>query len=769
MRLRDAFLVTMTLLSGSVAGCGHGAPPDQRSAQLSTPGRVEHVGRVPEGGAGLVEPLPSESSPITFERIARYPEPGWNVPRSIQHAPDGATITFLASESGDDVMSLFAFDVATGKTSVLLRASDLGSASAARSREEELRRERQRDRNEGITKHLWAQRANVLVIPHSGDVFVRDARGIRRLTSTPEPEVDPQPCDTGERVAFVRKGELVSIDVASKKETRLTTGATEGVTHGLSDFNAQEEFGEPSGFFWSPRCDRIAYVEVDERHVDRVPILGFRNDRADLMLQPYPAVGTKNPIVRVGVVDLATRKTTWLRLPDGDGAQERYFGRFIWAEDGKSLFLQTLSRDQKRLALLRVDPATGASTEMLTQSSAAWVSFSPMRLLKKEKTFLFTAERNGHRHLDLRSATDGKVLRELTNGANGEWDVESVAVDEIAGRALVVGTLDGPLERHLYAVPLAGGSPVKLTSERGVHGPRIDESGETWVDVHSSRDRLPRAVVVRQGKVAGELPIRGDDDLGALRLRTPKLVTVDGPGGTRLQAQVLEPRDIRGRHPAVGFVYGGPGSQAVVDSWSARLLWQHLADRGFVVFQLDNRGTGGRGISFVQQVHKRLGQLELEDQLAGAKWLASQPFVDPHRIGIYGHSYGGFMAALAMLEGKGAFKAGVAGAPVIDWRLYDTGYTERYMETPATNAAGYAASDLTQKVDGLTGRLFLIHAAMDENVHFANTAKLVDALVAKHKAFDLLVLPGERHGTRAPAARSYVPERVVDFFVRELR
>jgi dipeptidyl-peptidase 4 len=752
MRLRDLLLVALVACGPAAAPAPVAKPVQAMPPATATTVRAEHAA-----------PLARESSPITFERIAKYPEPGWNVPRSIQHAPDGATITFLASETGDDTMSLFSFDVATGRTSVLLRASDLGQTAATRSREEELRRERQRDRNEGITKHVWAKHANVLVVPHAGDVFVRDARGVRRLTSTPDAEIDPQPCDTGERVAFVRKGELVSMDVATSKETLLTTGAKEGVTHGLSDFNAQEEFGEPSGFSWSPRCDRIAYVEVDERHVDRVPILGFRNDRADLMMQPYPAVGTKNPSVRVGIVDLATRKTTWIRLPDD---QERYFGRFIWADDGKALHVQTLSRDQKRLALLRVDPTTGATTEMLAQSSAAWVSFSPMRLLKKEKTFLFTTEKNGHRHLELRSATDGKLVRELTNG---EWDVDSVALDEAAGRALVVGTLDGPLERHLYAVPLAGGAPVKLTSERGVHGPRIAESGDTWVDVHSSRERLPRAVVVRQGKIAGELPIRRDDDLDALRVRTPKLVTVEGPDGTRLQAEVLEPREMRGRHPAVVFVYGGPGSQAIVDSWSPRLLWQHLADRGFVVFQIDNRGTGGRGISFVQRVHKRLGQLELEDQLAGAKWLAAQPFVDPERIGIYGHSYGGFMSALAMLEGKGAFKAGVAGAPVIDWRLYDTGYTERYMETPATNAAGYAASDLSKKVDGLRGRLFLIHASMDENVHFANTAILIDALIAKHAAFDLLVLPGERHGTRAPAAKTYVPERVVDFFVRELR
>ena len=248
MGLRPAFVGVVLLL-----GCG-GAPPDAKPPPHPLPAPVRAPAQ--NGTVEHVAPLAKESSPITFERIAKYPEPGWNVPRSIQHAPDGTTITFLASETGDDTMSLFAFDIASGKTSVLLRASDLGQTSAPRSREEELRRERQRDRNEGITKHVWAKRANVLVLPHAGDVFVRDARGVRRLTTTPEPEVDPQPCDSGERIAFVRKGELVSLDVSTGKESILTTGATEGVTHGLSDFNAQEEFGEPSGFFWSPRCDR---------------------------------------------------------------------------------------------------------------------------------------------------------------------------------------------------------------------------------------------------------------------------------------------------------------------------------------------------------------------------------------------------------------------------------------------------------------------------------------------------------------------------------
>jgi dipeptidyl-peptidase-4 len=299
---------------------------------------------------------------------------------------------------------------------------------------------------------------------------------------------------------------------------------------------------------------------------------------------------------------------------------------------------------------------------------------------------------------------------------------------------------------------------------------RVDESGGTWVDVHSSATRPPRAVVVRDGKVAGELPVPADPDIEGLALRPVEYVKVKAADGEPLHGALLKPRTLvpGKRYPVVVMVYGGPESQLVFDQWAPHLLWQHLADRGFVVFQLDNRGTGGRGRATAQKVHKQLGRLELEDQIAGARWLASQPYVDGSRIGIYGHSYGGFMAALAMLDGKGVFRAGIAGSPVTDWRLYDTGYTERYMETPETNASGYDASDLSKKAAGLTGKLLIMHALMDENVHYTNTAHLVDALVAADKPFDLLVLPGERHGLRAPAARSYVPERVAQFFADNL-
>lgn len=665
-------------------------------------------------------------------------------------------------------MSLFALDRATDKVSVLLRAKDL--PARPRSREEELRRERQRTKTEGVTSYRWAKRAPLMVIPHGGDVFVRDAKGaVVRLTDTPEPELDPKPCATGERVAFVRKGELVSIDVATKKEVALTHGAVEGFTHGLSDFVAQEELGEPSGFFWSPKCDRIAYFEVDERKVGIASIVGYRNEKTDIMPQRYPLTGEANPVVRLLVVDLATRKTTAVRLPEGGG--ERYIVDVAFGEDGKSLYFQALARTHKKVAMMRADVASGAVTELFGETSTTWVWPAQTELTAKTNEVVMTSEASGFRHVEVRKLEANAPPRVLTSG---NWEVEQlVAVDEERGRVLFVGTRDGVLERHLYAVPLAGGPITKLTTEPGAHGITSDEHGRAWADTSSAHDRLPRVTVVSTADghaKARELPLTHDADLEKLRIRPVEHVSFTGPSGDTLHGALLRPRVLQPgvKHPAIVMVYGGPNSQMIVDGWAPRLLWQHLADRGFFVFQVDNRGTGGRGVAFERAPHKRLGVVELEDQVAAAKWLGKIAEVDATRIGISGHSYGGFMSALAMIRAPEVFAAGVAGSPVTDWRTYDTGYTERFMETPAANPDGYAASDVTKDVGALTGHLLIMHGQMDENVHYTNTARFIDALVAAKKPFDLLVFPGERHGQRNPANKAYANERIARFFVERL-
>jgi dipeptidyl-peptidase-4 len=556
------------------------------------------------------------------------------------------------------------------------------------------------------------------------------------------------------------------VDIALRRETRLTGPSPEGVTHGLSDFIAQEELDEESGFWWSPGGDKIAYLEVDERAVTLVPVMGYRDSKPDLMQQRYPRAGATNAAVRAGILDLKTRKTAWLSLPVSG---EHYLGRFQWSPDGKALWLQALSRDQHRLSVLRADADTGLVREVWSETSATWVEFSKIRLLERSARAVATTTVEGHHHLALRDTLTGDRLTLLTHG---DWDVSSIAgVDEDRARVLLVGDLAGPLGRRLHAVPLGGGPVTTLTPERGVHAITLGRDGKSYVDEHSAADRLPRAVLrSTDGADLGELPVPHDPDVERLGLRPGEIVEVKSPGGPTLYGALLKPRhlDPGRRYPAVVMVYGGPGVQSVLDVWAPRLLWQHLADRGFVVFQLDNRGSAGRGPAFQAPIYHHLGKAELEDQLAGLDALSAMPFVDPSRVAIYGHSYGGFMAALAMLAAPGRFKVGIAGAPVTDWRLYDTAYTERYMGTPEGNPAGYAESDLARLAGHLQGKLLLLHALMDENVHFDHSAHLVDALVAAAKRFDLFVFPGERHGYRNPAARRYAMRRVVDYLVENL-
>lgn len=721
------------------------------------------------GGSATPTVLGESESPITFERMARFPTPGWQVPRAVHYAPDGQSVTFLQSDQGDARMALFSMDAKSGKVERLVRAEDLAPEPKKMSVEQELRRERQRKRIEGITDYIWAKDQPMMVLPAAGDVFVRQASGeIVRLTDTEEPEIDPQPCPTGEKVAYVRGSELYVVDVKTKKERALTKNAPKGVTRGQSDFIGQEELGEQHGFFWAPDCSRIAYLEVDESKVGEIPVMGYRGGEAQMMMMRYPLTGADNPDVKLGIVDVRSARTTWVTWPREIEAGG-YLARPQWSHDGKALYLQALKRNQKELSLVHIDAATARASQLFGQGSFAWVDLVDMKLRKDGKTMVWTGVKDGHYHLELRSLDDGKLVRALTEGA---WDVTEIAgIDEKTGRAFFVGTKDSPLERHLYAVKLDGtGTIERLTPEAGVHHVQLASDASSFVDVHSAIDRPPAAVVrSMNGAVTGKLPTSLDEDFEKLRIRPPELVTVESDGVT-LHGALLRPRNLQpGRkYPAIVMVYGGPFVQTVKNHWRAKLLWQHLADRGFFVFQLDNRGSYGRGPAFETPIAGRLGEIELKDQLAGLSYLKTIPEVDGSRVGIYGHSYGGFLAGLAMLESPGSFALGIAGSPVTRWEYYDTGYTERYMGTPQENPDGYAKADLGPKAKNLEGRLFIIHALMDENVHFDNTAHLIDSLVAASKPFDLLVFPGERHGYRSPVARSYAMKRVVDYLVEHL-
>lgn len=726
----------------------------------------------PRPQAGLATVLPEEASPITFERMAKFPEPGWQAPRRIEASPDGTMVTYLMSEKGDEEMALWSISLATGERKVLVRADDLTETpKKGPSLAEELRAERQRRRTKGISEYAWAARASVLVIPSGGDVFVRDAMGtITQITATEAPELDPKPCSDGSKVAFVRGSELVVVDVATKKETALTKGAPAGVTRGQSDFNAQEEFAEPSGFFWSPDCKKIAYLEVDERQVAEIPVTGYRDGVTSSMMQRYPRAGAVNPTTTLHVIDVASKKDEIVILPKEVAASAPYLGRLVLAE--RWLAFWAVARTQRAASLVRVPlDKKPEGTTLVTVTTPptrpkSWVEMPAFACGPRSSTCYFTTERDGHDHLDRIDLATG-ARTEITRG---DWDVTSLAAVDEEGRAYILSTLAEPLGRTLFRAG-QDGALERLTPERGVHDVVVSPTRGLVADVHSALDRAPAAVVLGEGGKRFEIPIPKDADWDQLRLRTPEIVTIDGDGSTpKLHGAVLPPRQLTAgqRHPLVVMVYGGPGVQTVLDRWSPRLTWQHLADRGFFVMQFDNRGSAGRGQAFADAIAGELGTVELADQLRALDFVTARYPIDDKRVGIYGHSYGGTMAALAMLKAPGRYKSAVSASPVTDWRLYDSGYTERFMMAPRDNAAGYAATDLAPLAQNLTGDLLVIHALMDENVHFQHTASLVDALIKASKPFEMFVFPGERHGYRSPPARRYAMGLVTRFLVRTL-
>ncbi len=649
-----------------------------------------------------------------------------------------------------------------------MRASDIVASDRPLSREEELRRERQRKRIKGVTGYAWAKNANVMLLPLGGNVYVRLEDGkIKQLTTSDAPEIDPQICADASKVAYARGRELFVVDVDSGKETQLTKDAPQNVTRGQSDFNGQEEFGEPSGLWWSPSCDKLAYLEVDEGDVGRIPVMGYRNG-ADLQHHRYPRTGTKNPTTKLGVIDLKSLRTSWIEMPSSGAidAADQYIGRVTWSQDGQQLFFERLSRNQQNLALVRADPRTGKAQHLLEESAPTWLDMTELRALN-DGSVLWTVRRNGHQHLERRNGADGTLITSITSG---EWDVSHiVGVDESRGRVLFIGNQHAVIDRQLYGANLDGSGVSRISQQDGVHNVSSGHAKHGWVDIHSSNTRPPSAAVhSADGTQIGEIPVKLDPDFERLALRSVELLEVDSEPG--LRGALLKPRNMQPgvRYPVIVMVYGGPGVQTILNSWNPRLLWQHLADRGFVIWQLDNRGSTGRGHAFEAPIHKSMGTIELDDQLAGLDYLTSLPFVDADRIGIYGHSYGGYLSALAMLKAPERFKVGVSGSPVTDWKFYDTGYTERYMSTPQENGAGYARSSLLPLAGKLQGKLLIVHALMDENVHFEHTAAFIDALVTADRDFDLLVFPGERHGYRSPNARRYAYRRVVDYFAEHL-
>ncbi len=469
----------------------------------------------------------------------------------------------------------------------------------------------------------------------------------------------------------------------------------------------------------------------------------------------YPKTGTANSTVQVGSLEVETGVTTWF---DVGADPEAYIARMDWAESSDEVVIQVLNRHQNRLDLLIGDAASGDTKAVLSERDEAWVDVQDvLTWLDGGRRFIWASERDGFNHLYLYER-DGSLVRQLTHG---DWDVTSLnAVDEAEGRFFFSAAAPRPRMRSLFVAPLAGGQARTVVGGSGTHSADFSP-GARWFIHRHSRLSMPTVTELRDADANSVRLLEANAPLAArldsAQVSEPEFFDLEAADGTPLHAYMIKPPDFdpSRTYPLLLYVYGGPGSQTVVDGWGGtRFVWhQLLAQRGFIVASVDNRGTGGRGRDFKKQVYLQLGKLETEDQLAAARQLGALPFVDASRIGIWGWSYGGYMTLLASFLSQGEISVGMSIAPVTRWDLYDTIYTERFMRTPAENPDGYEAGSPVTHAAKLQGPLLLVHGTGDDNVHFQNSVQLVKALEDANRQFSFRMYPNKAHAIAGSEAR----------------
>jgi dipeptidyl-peptidase-4 len=564
--------------------------------------------------------------------------------------------------------------------------------------------------------------------------------------------------------AFTRDYDLYIKDMDGS-ETALTTDGTEDLRNAFPDWVYPEELGQYQAYWWSPDSKRIAFMQFDEKPVAKYPIVHDVQPIPRFELLGYPKPGGNNPIVRLFVVDVATRKI--VRLDTGDDL-DVYLYRGQWTNDGKEFTYHRLNRLQNKLELFAADPATGKTRLLLTDTDPCYIDESTdLIFLGDNQRFLWTSERSGWREIYLYDLA-GKLLKQLTNAKLPVRGIQGV--DESRGCVYFSGQEANGTESHAYKVKLDGSGFAKLTKEPGSHNLNYSPTYEYYVHSFSSFDVPPRTTLCQaDGKVLRVLNKQAPSkELLDLQLVKPEhFLFKSADGQYDLDGLLYFPAhfDPNEKYPLLLSIYGGPGSKGVTNRYNMTDGSQALAQLGFLVAVCDYRGVSGRGKAFQNLHYMKLGQVELEDHVAFVKALGGRPYVDTTRVGITGHSYGGYFTCIALLKEPDVFHVGVAGAPVTDWRNYDTIYTERYMRRPQDNPDGYEKGSCLTYAKNLKGKLFIHHGAVDDNVHPGNTIQLVQALLKENKKFDLMIYPEQQHGI---GFRRYGESRV-EYFIEHLK
>ncbi|GAA0766886.1 S9 family peptidase [Erythrobacter ramosus] len=691
--------------------------------------------------------MPEQAPTLSFERVFASPGLDGPAPRQVKLSPDGRYLTLLRNRADDrERYDLWGYDIETREWRMLVDSEKLGSGREL-SEDEKMQRERARVGSlKGIIAYQWASDGSGVLVPLDGDLFLAKLDGtITRLTDTEGTELNPKLSSKGAYVSFVRDRRLW-VGPVGGEVTSITPQEGETIRWGEAEFVAQEEMARLQGYWWSPDDSRIVVQRTDEASVGIVTRAAIGAKGTKVFDQRYPAAGTDNAVVELFVMN-----------PDGSGQVkvdlgldlDIYVARVDWAPDGSAIYVQRQDRAQTRIDMLKVDPATGASTIWFTETAARpdyWVNLSDNYRFLKDGSLFWWSERDGYGHF---YRFDGQSWLQITSGL--EPITALVGVDEAAGTFTYQATTD-VLTQQIYRAPLGGqGGAQLLTDPAFTNSASMDGAGKLLYVTRSNPNQPPQSYLATpDGKQVAwieENRVEGAHPYAPYLVShvTPEFGTIAAEDGTPLHWMMLKPTMEPGkRYPVFFQHYGGPGPQTVTKGWGGALA-QSIVDKGYIFFQLDNRGSANRGVDFEQPLYRAMGGAEVRDQKTGAQFLKSLDFVDPAKVAIYGWSFGGYMTLKQLEADPGLYAAGISGAPVTRWELYDTHYTERYMGDPREVPEAYEKASAIPDATKISDPLLLIHGMADDNVVFENSSELISVLQESNTPFEMMLYPGYTH------------------------
>ena len=761
----------------------------------------------------------ARATELTIERMYSDPRLTGVTPRSPSWSPDGRYLAFLWNDEGVRYYDLWIYDAAKGKLKRLTDAVTIGrDASVVMTRAEIDRLATLRRSGGGIFSFQWSPDGRRILFPYKGDLFLVDVPGgeLKRLTHTATSETDASFSPDGKRVAFVRENDIWMIDLERCETVQLTDTGSETLYNGLGDYVDYEEVGRSRSFWWSPDGSKIAYIQTDVSPIRELLIPNYLGEFVGVREQLRPVAGGENSLQRLGVLDLSTLKTGWLKPKE---RRDIYYVQVKWHPDSKRLLVLEEPRTMKCVRFLLYGVEEGTCDTLHTIKDDCWVNINNIFTLWGDdgEVLYFTSEEKGWNHL-YRLALDSGKLEQMTRGT---WEITSLHCIDGKGRVWFTSTAVEPEQRHLFYVD-SSGKVFKVTEGSGWYRSYVANGAKRvavlysnpsrpW-DLYFLKSRKGKAFAGGGGELrkdrsggSGAVPLYSysesypvpvglkritssqPEDFEGFSLVTPYYFTLRSRlDGETIHALIILPEELRGldfskvlsgeleysgkKYPVIVSVHGGGYAQSVMKGWRWRTLFDsYLVQRGYIVLDLDYRGSSGYGRKFRTDVYLRLMGPDLEDEMTGLEFLKALPFVDGDRIGIWGWSYGGFMTVAAMLKYPSAFYAGAAVAPVTDWHCYDTHYTEERLGLPQENEEAYEKSSPISYADSLRNHLLIIHGMVDDNVHFQDTVRLVDKLIGTGVDFEVMFYPEGKHGIRRDAARIHLFRKIVRHFDRYLK